>query len=138
MRITLTTLQQHVKNNNKFSVLTCYDAIFAKILENAGVDVLLVGDSLGNVLKGESTTLSVTLDDMIYHTRCVSNGSSRALIMADMSFGSYQQSPQQAFDNASKILAAGAHMVKIEGGQVMAETIAFLTQRGYLFVPISD
>lgn len=130
MRITLTTLQQHVKNNDKFSVLTCYDATFAKILEGAGVDVLLVGDSLGNVLKGESTTLSVTLDDMIYHTRCVSSGSNRALIMADMPFGSYQQSPQQAFDNASKILAAGAHIVKIEGGQVMAETTAFLTQRG--------
>ena len=71
MRTTLTTLQQMVDNNEKFTVLTCYDAIFAEILENAGVDVLLVGDSLGNVLQGHNTTLSVSMDDMIYHTRCV-------------------------------------------------------------------
>ncbi len=130
MRITQTTLQKMVENNEKFTVLTCYDAIFATMLENAGIDVLLVGDSLGNVLHGESTTLGVTLDNMIYHTRCVARGSSKAFIMADMPFGSYQVSPEQAFENASKILAAGAHMVKIEGGQIMADTIRFLTQRG--------
>ncbi|WP_292995780.1 3-methyl-2-oxobutanoate hydroxymethyltransferase [Nitrosomonas sp.] len=130
MRITQTTLKKMVENNEKFTVLTCYDATFSTILENAGIDVLLVGDSLGNVLHGENTTLSVTLDDMIYHTRCVARGASKALIITDMPFGSYQVSPEQAFENASKILAAGAHMVKIEGGQIMADTIQFLTRRG--------
>ena len=114
MRITQTTLQKMVENNEKFTVLTCYDATFSTILENAGIDVLLVGDSLGNVLHGENTTLSVTLDDMIYHTRCVARGASKAFIITDMPFGSYQVSPEQAFENASKILAAGAHMVKID------------------------
>ena len=130
MRITQTTLQKMVENNEKLTVLTCYDATFATILENAGIDVLLVGDSLGNVLHGENTTLSVTLDDMIYHTHCVARGSSKAFIITDMPFGSYQVSPAQAFENASKIMAAGAHMVKIEGGQIMADTIQFLTRRG--------
>lgn len=130
MRITQTTLQKMVENNEKFTVLTCYDAIFATLLENAGIDVLLVGDSLGNVLHGENTTLSVTLDDMIYHTRCVARGSSKAFIMTDMPFGSYQVSPEQAFESASRIIAAGAHMVKIEGGQIMADTVQFLTRRG--------
>jgi 3-methyl-2-oxobutanoate hydroxymethyltransferase len=130
MRITQTTLQKMVENNEKFTVLTCYDATFAAILENAGIDVLLVGDSLGNVLQGKNTTLSVTLNDMIYHTRCVAHGSSKAFIITDMPFGSYQVSPEQAFENASKILAAGAHMVKIEGGQIMADTIQFLARRG--------
>lgn len=130
MRITQTTLQKMVENNEKLTVLTCYDATFATILENAGIDVLLVGDSLGNVLHGENTTLSVTLNDIIYHTRCVARGASKAFIITDMPFGSYQVSPEQAFENASKILAAGAHMVKIEGGQIMADTIQFLTQRG--------
>lgn len=130
MRITQTTLQKMVENNEKFTALTCYDATFAAILENAGIDVLLVGDSLGNVLHGESTTLSVTLDDMIYHTRCVARGTSKAFIITDMPFGSYQVSPAQAFVNASRIMAAGAHMIKIEGGQIMADTIQFLTRRG--------
>lgn len=130
MRITQTTLQKMVETNEKFTVVTCYDATFAAILENAGIDVLLVGDSLGNVLHGESTTLSVTLEDMIYHTRCVARGASKAFIITDMPFGSYQVSPAQAFENASRIMAAGAHMVKIEGGQIMADTIEFLTRRG--------
>ena len=130
MRITQTTLQEMHENHEKFAALTCYDAIFASILENAGVEVLLVGDSLGNVLHGHNTTLSVTLEDMIYHTRCVANGSHKALVMADMPFGSYQASPEQAFQNASRIMAAGAHMVKIEGGQIMADTVEFLARRG--------
>ncbi len=130
MRITQTTLQKMLENNEKFTVLTCYDATFATILENSGIDALLVGDSLGNVLHGENTTLSVTLNDMIYHTRCVARGSRKAFIITDMPFGSYQVSPEQAFENAYRIMAAGAHMVKIEGGQIMADTIQFLTQRG--------
>lgn len=130
MKLTLPTLQKMARNQEKFAALTCYDATFAAVLEQAGVDVLLVGDSLGNVLQGAETTLSVSLEDMIYHTRCVARSASHALIMTDMPFGSYQSSPQQAFANAARILAAGAHMVKIEGGQVMADTIHFLTQRG--------
>ena len=130
MKITRTTLQKMTENREKLAVLTCYDATFAAVLENAGVDVLLVGDSLGNVLHGSDTTLAVTLNDMLYHTRCVARGASKAFIVADMPFGSYQISPEQAFENAAMIIAAGAQMVKIEGGHVMANTIQFLTQRG--------
>jgi 3-methyl-2-oxobutanoate hydroxymethyltransferase len=130
MRTTQSTLLKMYENSEKFTVLTCYDALFASILENSGIDVLLVGDSMGNVLHGESTTLSVTLTDMIYHTRCVARGSNKAFIMADMPFGTFQISPELAFENASKLIAAGAHMVKIEGGHIMTETIKFLTQRG--------
>lgn len=90
---------------------------------------MLIGDSLGNVLHGDATTLAVTVDDIVYHTHCVAHGASKAFIMADMPFGSYQSSPEQAYANAVRIMAAGAHMVKIEGGQIMAETVAFLTQR---------
>lgn len=130
MRITRLTLQKMVENREKFAVLTCYDATFATVLENAGVEILLVGDSLGNVLHGGDTTLAVTLTDMIYHTHCVARGSSKALIITDMPFGSYQISPEQAFENAARIIAAGAHMVKIEGGHEMTGTIEFLSRRG--------
>lgn len=130
MRITQRTLQKMRDNGEKISVLTCYDASFAVVLENSGIEILLVGDSLGNVLQGEETTLPVTLDDMVYHTRCVARGSSKAFIMADMPFGTSQISPENTFKNAVKLMAAGANMVKIEGGRIMAETIKFLTQRG--------
>ena len=130
MRTTQSTLLKMYENSEKFTVLTCYDALFATILEDAGIDVLLVGDSMGNILHGECTTLSVTLTDMIYHTRCVARGSNKAFIIADMPFGTFQVSPELTFENASKLIAAGAHMVKIEGGRIMAETIKFLTQRG--------
>lgn len=130
MRITQGTLQKMRDNGEKISVLTCYDASFAVLLENSGIEILLVGDSLGNVLQGEETTLPVTLDDMVYHTRCVARGSSKAFIMADMPFGTSQISPENTYKNAVKLMAAGANMVKIEGGRIMAETIKFLTQRG--------
>lgn len=130
MRITQTTLRKMYQNGEKIAALTCYDAIFATLLENAGVEILLVGDSLGNVLHGEATTLAVTLDDIIYHTRCVAKGSSKAFIMVDMPFGTFQVTPEKTFENAARLMAAGAHMVKIEGGQVMADTIRFLAQRG--------
>lgn len=130
MKMSLSTLQKMAESHEKIAVLTCYDATFAAVLEAAGVDVLLVGDSLGNVLHGSTTTLAVTLNDMIYHTRCVAQGASNAFIVADMPFGSYQKSPEQAFENAATLIAAGAQMVKIEGGQLMAETVSFLTQRG--------
>jgi 3-methyl-2-oxobutanoate hydroxymethyltransferase len=126
----LITLQQMAGRGEKIAVLTAYDASFAQLCEQAGVEALLVGDSLGMVLQGASSTLAVTLHDMQYHTRCVAKGAQSAYIVTDMPFGSYQQSPEQAFRNASRLMAAGAHMVKLEGGTVMSETVRFLVERG--------
>jgi 3-methyl-2-oxobutanoate hydroxymethyltransferase len=114
----------------KIAMLTCYDASFAAMLETAGVDVLLVGDSLGMVVQGHDTTLPVTLSDMIYHTTCVARGSAQAFIISDMPFGTSQVSAEKTFEHAAKLMAAGAHMVKIEGGAAMIETVRFLTARG--------
>ena len=130
MRVTLTNLQKMAQEGSKIAMLTCYDASFAAVLEEAGVDTLLIGDSLGNVLQGHESTLPVTLRDMVYHTECVARGSKRAFIVADMPFGSFQVSPQDTLRNAAQLMAAGAHMVKIEGGTPMLETIEFLTDRG--------
>lgn len=130
MRTTWTTLQTMRNKGEKIAMLTCYDASFATLLEAQGVDVLLVGDSLGMVLQGRDSTLAVTLDDMVYHTVCVARGSAHALILADMPFGTSQISPQETFAHAVRLMAAGAQMVKLEGGAAMAETIAFLIQRG--------
>ncbi len=130
MRVTLTTLQKMAQEGSKIAMLTCYDASFAAVLEEAGIDTLLIGDSLGNVLQGHESTLPVTLRDMVYHTECVARGSKRAFVVADMPFGSFQVSPQDSLRNAAQLMAAGAHMVKIEGGRPMLETIEFLTDRG--------
>jgi len=118
------------QDGDKITMLTCYDASFAALLDAAGVDTLLIGDSLGMVLQGHDSTLPVTLRDIAYHTACVARGAKRALIIGDMPFGTFQVSPAQAFENAAQLMAAGAQMVKIEGGETMAETIAFLTARG--------
>ena len=117
MRKTLTTLQGMRDKGEKIAMLTCYDASFATLLENNGVDVLLVGDSLGMVLQGRESTLAVTLEAMAYHTSCVASGTA-------------QVSPRETFAHAAQLMAAGAHMVKIEGGAAMAETVSFLTERG--------
>jgi len=130
MRITLTTLQKMAQEGSRIAMLTCYDASFAAVLEEAGVDSLLIGDSLGNVLQGHESTLPVTLRDMVYHTACVARGSKRAFIVADMPFGSFQVSPQDTLRNAAGLMSSGAQMVKIEGGRPMVETIEFLTDRG--------
>ena len=130
MRITLTTLQKMAQDGQKITMLTCYDASFAAVLEEAGVESLLIGDSLGNVLQGHESTLPVKLRDMVYHTECVARGSKRAFIVSDLSFGSFQVSPEETFRNAAQLMAAGAHMVKLEGGRPMLETIEFLTDRG--------
>jgi len=130
MRITLSTLHRMAQEGNRIAMLTCYDASFAALLESAGVESLLVGDSLGNVLQGHETTLPVTLRDMVYHTQCVARGSKRAFIIGDMPFGTFQVGPQDAFRNAAEIMAAGAHMVKIEGGAPMLETTEYLATRG--------
>jgi 3-methyl-2-oxobutanoate hydroxymethyltransferase len=116
--------------SEKIAVLTCYDASFAALLEAQGIDVLLVGDSLGMVLQGHETTLPVSLDDMVYHTACVAHGAKQAFIIGDMPFGTFQVSPQETFAHAAKLMAAGAQMVKLEGGATMIETVRFLTGRG--------
>jgi len=114
----------------KIAMLTCYDSSFASLLEAQGVDVLLVGDSLGMVLQGRETTLPVTLDSMAYHTACVASGAAQAFIVSDMPFGTFQVSPRETFAHAAQLMAAGAQMVKIEGGAAMVETVHFLTERG--------
>ncbi len=114
----------------KLVALTCYDASFARVLARAGVDILLVGDSLGMTVQGRATTLAVSLEHMVYHTAAVARGAENGFIMADLPFGSYQASPAQAFDAAARLMAAGANMVKLEGGAVMADTVRFLVQRG--------
>ncbi|MFT4171370.1 MAG: 3-methyl-2-oxobutanoate hydroxymethyltransferase [Rhodocyclaceae bacterium] len=128
--VTLFELAKMRAEGRKIAMLTCYDASFAALSERAGVDVLLIGDSLGNVVQGQTSTLPVTLEHMIYHTQCVARGAKRAWIVADLSFGSYQEDPSQAMRNAAALMAAGAHMVKLEGGAYMAETVRFLVERG--------
>ncbi|MFO0415841.1 MAG: 3-methyl-2-oxobutanoate hydroxymethyltransferase [Pseudomonadota bacterium] len=123
-------LVARAKGDPKIAMLTCYDATFAKLLDECGVDVLLVGDSLGMVLKGQVNTLGVSVDELAYHTAAVARAGTAALILADMPFGSYQESPQQAYRNAAKLLAAGAQMVKLEGGAWLADTVSFLVERG--------
>jgi 3-methyl-2-oxobutanoate hydroxymethyltransferase len=130
MRTTLTALQEMCNKGEKIAVLTCYDASFATLLENSGVDVLLVGDSLGMVIQGRESTLPVTIEQMAYHTSCVASGAQRAFIVADMPFGTSQFSARETFAYAVQLMQAGAHMVKLEGGAEMAETVQFLTSRG--------
>ena len=119
-------LQEH----DPITMLTCTDASFAELLDGAGIDIFLIGDSLGMVVQGHDSTLPVTMDDMVYHTQCVARKTNRALVLGDLPFGSYQQSPQQAFGNAARLMSAGAHMVKLEGGEIMAPTVEFLVSRG--------
>ncbi len=130
MSKTLNTLQTMHSKGEKIAMLTCYDATFAQVLESSGVDVLLVGDSLGMVLQGHNSTLPVTLDDMAYHTACVARGAKQSFIIADLPFGTFQVNPEKTFEHAARLMAAGANMVKLEGGETMVETIAFLTRRG--------
>jgi 3-methyl-2-oxobutanoate hydroxymethyltransferase len=121
----LTALRQA---GEKITMLTCYDASFAALMDRCGVDVLLVGDSLGMVCQGHGSTLPVTLADIAYHTASVARGNQTALLIADMPFGTYA-TPESAFDNAVKLMQAGAQMVKLEGGEWLCETIRFLTER---------
>ncbi len=129
-RFTQNDLAKKKAAGEKIAMFTCYDASFARLLDGAGVDTMLIGDSLGNVIQGHDSTLPVTIADIAYHTAAVKRGSSRAFIVADMPFGTYEASPEEAFRNASQLLVAGAQMVKLEGGQHMASTVNFLTQRG--------
>lgn len=126
--VTVTSLQALRNSGEKIAMLTCYDASFAALMDRCGVEVLLVGDSLGMVCQGHTSTLPVTLADVAYHTASVARGNQTAFLVADMPFGSYA-TPEAAFDNAVQLMQAGAHMVKLEGGAWLAETIRFLTER---------
>jgi 3-methyl-2-oxobutanoate hydroxymethyltransferase len=128
--LTLQRLRAMHAAGEKVAMLTCYDATFARTLDEAGVDVLLVGDSLGMVLQGRDGTLPVTLDEMAYHTACVARGRRCAWVIGDLPFGSYHESPAQALRSAAALMAAGAQMVKLEGGGWTAETVHFLVERG--------
>ncbi len=129
-RLTQSDLGKLHAAGEKIVMFTCYDASFARLLEGAGVECLLIGDSLGNVIQGHDSTLPVTVADIAYHTAAVKRGCNQPFIVADMPFGSYQESPAQAFRNAATLLAAGAQMVKLEGGGDMADTVRFLVERG--------
>lgn len=126
--VTIPSLNALRAAGEKITMLTCYDASFAALMDRCGVEVLLIGDSLGMVCNGHTSTLPVTVDEIAYHTAAVARGSKSAMVLADMPFGSYA-TPEAAFNNAVKLMQAGAHMVKIEGGAWLADTVRFLTDR---------
>ncbi len=126
---TLNDLQRRKSHAEKFCCLTAYDATFARLLEQAGIEVLLVGDSLGSVIQGHDSTLPVTMADMIYHTRCVNRGRRDAYLIADMPFASYAD-PAQAVRHAAQLCQAGANAVKMEGGEWLAPAVALLRDCG--------
>jgi 3-methyl-2-oxobutanoate hydroxymethyltransferase len=128
--MTLYKLREMQAAGEPIVMLTCYDASFAKVVDSAGVDCVLVGDSLGMVLQGRPSTLPVTVDEMAYHLRCVAAGNRNTFLIGDLPFGSYQESPEQAMRSATALMQAGAQMVKLEGGGWTAETVRFLVDRG--------
>tara|TARA_R110000737_G_scaffold77160_5_gene108235 strand:- start:21610 stop:22356 length:747 start_codon:yes stop_codon:yes gene_type:complete len=128
-KVTTSTLLKMKQQSEKISALTAYDASFSKLFDEQGIDVLLIGDSLGMVLQGCDDTLGVSIDDVAYHTRAVRKGVERAFVIADMPFMSYS-TPQQTYLNAAKLMAAGASMVKLEGGRWLLENIKGLNERG--------
>src|SRR5262245_9888879 len=129
--ITMRSLLEMKEKGERIVALTCYDALFARLLDASGVDVLLVGDSLNQVLAGAASTLSATLEQMIYHTTMVRRGTERALVVCDMPFLTYQVSPEQAITNCGRAMKdSGCHAVKIEGGQAMAPTVRRLVEIG--------
>ena len=127
--VTLTTLRGLKQNGEKIVMLTCYDATFAAASCAAGVEVLLIGDSLGNVLQGHDSTLPVSVADMAYHTACVKRGNQGALTLTDLPFMSYA-TLEQALDSSAALMRAGAHMVKLEGGAWLGETVRRLAENG--------
>lgn len=128
--MTIPDLHRCKRDKKKVIVVTAYDALFARLLEQAGIDVLLVGDSLGVVVQGKANTLSVTMEDMLYHTRLVAGAAQRSLVIGDMPFMSYQAGREEALRNAGRFLQAGAHAVKLEGGAAMVDRIEAMTQVG--------
>jgi len=129
--MTVPELRAKKTRGEKITVVTAYDATFARMLDEAGVDVLLVGDSLGMVIQGLDSTLPVTVDEVIYHTRAVARGARRAHVVGDMPFMSYQVSPEEALRNAGRFLSeGGAHAVKLEGGRAVAPAIRRIVEAG--------
>lgn len=128
--MTIPELQQQKRAGKKIIVVTAYDALFTRIIEQAGIEAILVGDSLGVVVQGHRNTLSVTMEDMLYHTKLVAGTSTRALVIGDMPFLSYQVSVEEAVRNAGRLLQAGAAAVKLEGGTAVADRIAAMTRFG--------
>lgn len=130
-KVTVVTLREMKQRGEKIVSLTAYDATFSRLLDSRGVDAILVGDSLGMVVQGLDSTIPVSLDEMIYHTRVCARGVERALLIADLPFMTYQRSAEQALDSAGRLMKEGAaHMVKLEGGEVMADTVRCLVERG--------
>lgn len=127
--ITIERLRSIKDQGSKFAVITAYDYSFAKLIDEAEIEVTLVGDSLGNVIQGQETTLPVSIDEMAYHTANVKRGINLSLILSDMPFMSYATVPQ-ALENAAVLMQAGAQMVKLEGGEWLTETVHALTERG--------
>jgi 3-methyl-2-oxobutanoate hydroxymethyltransferase len=128
--MTIPEFQRHKREKKKLIVVTAYDALFTRILEQAGIEAILVGDSLGVVVQGGANTLSVTMDDMLYHTKLVAGAAQRALVIGDMPFMSYQASREEALRNAGRFLQVGAHAVKLEGGAAVADQVAAMTSIG--------
>ncbi|NNF57442.1 MAG: 3-methyl-2-oxobutanoate hydroxymethyltransferase [Rhodothermaceae bacterium] len=130
-RVTTQTLQEMRAEGVPIAMLTAYDYTSARILDEAGVDVLLVGDSASNVMAGHETTLPITLDQMVYHAQCVVRGVGRALVVVDLPFGTYQGSSREALRSAIRVMKeTGAHAIKIEGGQASIESIRRITEAG--------
>ena len=127
-KVTVSSLLKMKAEKEKIAALTAYDASFAKLFDEQNIDVLLIGDSLGMVLKGEESTLGVSIEELAYHTKCVRSGASRAFVIADMPFMTYA-TPQQAYENAASLMRAGASMVKLEGGEWLLDTISGLVER---------
>ena len=128
--MTIPEFQQYKRDQKKLIVVTAYDALFARIVEQAGIEAILVGDSLGVVVQGKANTLSVTMEDMLYHTKLVAGAAQRAFVIGDMPFMSYQASQEDALHNAGRFLQAGAQAVKLEGGAVVADRVAAMTGIG--------
>ena len=128
--MTIPEFQQHKGDKKKLVVVTAYDALFTRIVEQAGIEAILVGDSLGVVVQGKANTLSVTMDDMLYHTKLVVGAAQGALVIGDMPFMSYQAGQEDALRNAGRFLQAGAQAVKLEGGAVVANRVAAMTRIG--------
>jgi 3-methyl-2-oxobutanoate hydroxymethyltransferase len=126
---TILSLAKMRENNEKIVMLTSYDASFAGLVDDCGIDIILVGDSLGMVVQGHASTLPVTMDDMVYHTACVARGALFSMVIADLPFASYS-TPEQALTHAAQLMRAGAEMVKLEGGQWLAETVHHLVEQG--------
>ena len=128
--MTIHEFQQHKSDKKKLIVVTAYDALFTRIVEEAGIEAILVGDSLGVVVQGKANTLSVTMEDMLYHTKLVAGAAQRALVIGDMPFMSYQASQEDALRNAGRLLQAGAQAIKLEGGAVVVDRVAAMTRFG--------